>query len=114
MIITNNYILRATEIRGCENLSYEITELLSARSKEINTTDNYARLSTNIRVRIKQFSSQIQQLETSQPSRLMYIPFFLYLFTIFSNTYVSVFYLQNNRGARKENERGRNPEEQTC
>ncbi|XP_059476354.1 syntaxin-8 [Neocloeon triangulifer] len=61
-----------SELRGCENLSYEITEFLSTRSREPNrTTDNYARLSTNIRVRLKQFSVQIQQLENGPLPRLI-------------------------------------------
>ncbi|KAJ9594985.1 hypothetical protein L9F63_013707 [Diploptera punctata] len=52
-----------TEHEGCEKLFREIMEQLTVRSREQKTSQAYARLSSSIRLRMKQYSSEVQQLK---------------------------------------------------
>nr|CAD7200785.1 unnamed protein product [Timema douglasi] len=48
---------------ACEKLLREIKEQLTIRSKEQRTSQEYARVSSSIRLRMKQYESEIQQLK---------------------------------------------------
>nr|CAD7407701.1 unnamed protein product [Timema cristinae] len=48
---------------ACEKLLREIKEQLTIRSKEHRTSQEYARVSSSIRLRMKQYESEIQQLK---------------------------------------------------
>ena len=60
----------------CEKLHRDILDLLNKRSVELKTCDEYARLSSSIRIRLKQFDVEVQQLShklrESTLSRAMY------------------------------------------
>lgn len=45
-----------------EKLEREIIDLLNKRSVELKSSDTYARLSSTIRLRLKQFDDEVQQL----------------------------------------------------
>lgn len=51
------------EHEACEKLSREIMEQLTFRSREQKTSQAYARISSAIRLRMKQYSSEVQQLK---------------------------------------------------
>ncbi|XP_065221475.1 syntaxin-8 [Planococcus citri] len=46
----------------CEKLHRDILDLLNKRSVELKTSDDYARLSSSIRIRLKQFDVEVEQL----------------------------------------------------
>jgi hypothetical protein len=52
-----------TEHEACEKLFREIMEQLTLRSREQKTSQAYAHLSSAIRLRMKQYSSEVQQLK---------------------------------------------------
>jgi len=52
-----------TEHEACEKLYREIMEQLTLRSREQKTSQAYARISSAIRLRLKQYSSEVQQLK---------------------------------------------------
>ncbi|XP_069701444.1 syntaxin-8 [Periplaneta americana] len=52
-----------TEHEACEKLFREIMEQITVRSREQKTSQAYARLSSSIRLRMKQYSSEVQQLK---------------------------------------------------
>jgi hypothetical protein len=52
-----------TEHEACEKLYREIMEQLTLRSREEKTSQAYARISSAIRLRLKQYSSEVQQLK---------------------------------------------------
>nr|CAD7602244.1 unnamed protein product [Timema genevievae] len=54
---------RLAEHDACEKLLREIKEQLTIRSKEHKTSQEYARVSSSIRLRMKQYESEIQQLK---------------------------------------------------
>jgi DNA-binding SARP family transcriptional activator len=56
-------LCRLTEHEACEKLYREIMEQLTVRSREQKTSQAYARLSSAIRLRMKQYSSEVQQLK---------------------------------------------------
>jgi hypothetical protein len=56
-------LCRLTEHEACEKLFREIMEQLAVRSREQKTSQVYARLSSAIRLRMKQYSSEVQQLK---------------------------------------------------
>ncbi|XKL63301.1 hypothetical protein PGB90_005665 [Kerria lacca] len=45
-----------------EKLENDILDLLNKRSVELRTSDTYARLSSSVRIRLKQFETEVQQL----------------------------------------------------
>lgn len=51
-----------TEYESCEKLHRQIMEQLSMRSKEAKSSDQYTRLSAGIRLRLKQFNNELDQL----------------------------------------------------
>jgi syntaxin 8 len=51
------------EHEACEKLYREIMEQLTLRSREQKTSQAYARISSTIRLRLKQYSSEVQQLK---------------------------------------------------
>ncbi|KAG8224196.1 hypothetical protein J437_LFUL002650 [Ladona fulva] len=51
------------EYESCEKLYREIMEQLTARSRELKTSVEYARISSNVRFRMKQYSTEVQQLK---------------------------------------------------
>ncbi|XP_071446217.1 syntaxin-8 [Hetaerina americana] len=53
----------AIEHEGCEKLYREIMEQFTLRSQELKTSVEYARISSSIRFRMKQFSSEVFQLK---------------------------------------------------
>ncbi|KAF7401036.1 syntaxin-8 [Vespula maculifrons] len=53
-----------TEYEACEKLFREIMEQLTMRERESETSQAYASLSANIRLRIKQYNREIYQLKT--------------------------------------------------
>lgn len=55
--------LRLTEYEACDKLQREITEQLTLRSKELKNSENYIRLSASIRLRLKQYNSEVEQLK---------------------------------------------------
>nr|CAD7261234.1 unnamed protein product [Timema shepardi] len=55
--------LGLAEHDACEKLLREIKEQLTIRSKEQRTSQEYARVSSSIRLRMKQYDSEIQQLK---------------------------------------------------
>lgn len=57
------FLCRLTEHEACEKLCREIMEQLTVRSAEQKTSQEYARLSSAIRLRMKQYSSEVQQLK---------------------------------------------------
>ena len=59
----HNFCCRLTEHEACEKLFREIMEQLTVRSREQKTSQAYARLSSSIRLRMKQYSSEVQQLK---------------------------------------------------
>lgn len=50
------------EHEACEKLFREIMEQLTARSREQKSSQGYDRLSATIRLRMKQYSSEVQEL----------------------------------------------------
>ncbi|PSN57700.1 hypothetical protein C0J52_00296 [Blattella germanica] len=65
-VIVNFYhffLHRLTEHEACEKLFREIMEQLTVRSREQKTSQAYARLSSSIRLRMKQYSTEVQQLK---------------------------------------------------
>jgi hypothetical protein len=56
-------LCRLTEHEACEKLCREIMEQLTLRSREPKTSQAYARISSAIRLRMKQYSSEVQQLK---------------------------------------------------
>lgn len=57
----DNY--RLIEHDSCEKLQRDIMEQLMQRQRLSRTTDKYAHLSANIRLRIKQFNNEVGQLK---------------------------------------------------
>lgn len=53
-----------TEYEACEKLFREIMEQLTTRERESETSQAYASLSANIRLRMKQYNREIYQLKT--------------------------------------------------
>lgn len=53
-----------TEYNACEKLYREIMEQLTVRDGEPKVSQTYATLSVNIRIRLKQYSREVQQLKT--------------------------------------------------
>ncbi|XP_043503836.1 syntaxin-8 [Polistes fuscatus] len=53
-----------TEYEACEKLFRDIMEQLTARERESETSQAYASLSANIRLRMKQYNREIYQLKT--------------------------------------------------
>ncbi|GLV33999.1 Syntaxin 8 [Carabus blaptoides fortunei] len=51
-----------TEYESCDKLHGQIMEQLSMRSKEAKSSDQYTRLSAGIRLRLKQFNNELDQL----------------------------------------------------
>lgn len=56
----------------CERLQRDIMEQLNNRSKERRTSDQFARLSASIRLGLKQYSGQIEQLKQKNDKASMY------------------------------------------
>ncbi|XP_048513979.1 syntaxin-8 isoform X3 [Athalia rosae] len=54
---------RLTEHESCEKLFREIMEQLTLRNRESKTSQNYASLSAHIRLRMKQYSGEVEQLK---------------------------------------------------
>lgn len=54
---------RLTEYDACEKLFREIMEQFTARNKHSKTLQAYASISANIRIRIKQYNREVQQLK---------------------------------------------------
>ncbi|KAK5642074.1 hypothetical protein RI129_008241 [Pyrocoelia pectoralis] len=56
---------------SCEKLHRDIMEQLSSRQQEPRTTEKYARMSSGIRFRLKQYTNEVNQLreKTNQASR---------------------------------------------
>ncbi|XP_046742315.1 syntaxin-8 [Diprion similis] len=52
-----------TEYESCDKLFREIMEQLTLRNRESRTSQNYASLSANIRLRMKQYSGEVEQLK---------------------------------------------------
>lgn len=85
------FIYRLDEYELSEKLENDILDLLNKRSVELRTSDTYARLSSSVRIRLKQFETEVQQLgyklRESTLSRSMYVLKFItdfskYLFEI--------------------------------
>jgi hypothetical protein len=57
------FLSRLTEHEACEKLFREIMKQLTVRSGEQKTSQEYARLSSAIRLRMKQYSSEVLQLK---------------------------------------------------
>ncbi|XP_059609243.1 syntaxin-8 [Phlebotomus argentipes] len=53
-----------TEYEACERLSREIQSQIVLRNREQRLSDEYSRLSGSVRVRLKQFSTELASLET--------------------------------------------------
>ncbi|XP_015516231.1 syntaxin-8 [Neodiprion pinetum] len=53
-----------TEYESCDKLFREIMEQLTLRNRESRTSQNYASLSANIRLRMKQYSGEVEQLKS--------------------------------------------------
>lgn len=51
------------EYETCVKLQRDIMEQLSLRSKELRNADNYSRLSASIRLRLKQYGTEVDQLK---------------------------------------------------
>lgn len=51
-----------TEYESCERLHRDIVDLLNNRSVELKTSDTYAHLSNSVRIRLKQYDTEVQQL----------------------------------------------------
>lgn len=51
------------EHESCEKLYRDIMEQLSLRQRETRSSENYARLSASLRMRLKQYSNEVSQLE---------------------------------------------------
>ncbi|XP_044736301.1 syntaxin-8 [Chrysoperla carnea] len=56
----------------CERLQRDIMEQLNSRSKERRTSDQFARLSASVRLGLKQYSGQIEQLKQKNDKASMY------------------------------------------
>lgn len=52
-----------TEYHACEKLCREIMEQLTLRDGEPRTSQTYATLSANVRIRLKQYTREVQQLK---------------------------------------------------
>ncbi|XP_011504919.1 PREDICTED: syntaxin-8 [Ceratosolen solmsi marchali] len=52
------------EYETCDNLFREIMELLTLRDQEPKTSQTFANLSANIRMRLKQYNNQVQELKS--------------------------------------------------
>lgn len=59
-----------TEYDACEKLFREIMEQFTERNKHSKTSQIYASLSANIRIRLKQYNREVQQLRTKVDSAL--------------------------------------------
>jgi hypothetical protein len=57
------FLCRFTEHEACEKLCRDIMKQLTVRSGEEKTSQEYARLSSAIRLRLKQYCSEVQQLK---------------------------------------------------
>lgn len=65
------------EYDSCEKLYRDIVEQLNARANEPWTSDNYAKISATVRMRMKQYATEVQQLKNKlENSRSLY-PFFI-------------------------------------
>lgn len=70
------FCIRLTEYDACEKLFREIMEQLTLRDREPRTSQTFINLSANIRLRMRQYSGEVQQLkikvEESSKQRNMY------------------------------------------
>lgn len=57
-------MIRLTEYDACEKLFREIMEHLTMRDGTPKTSKTYASLSANIRLRMKQYTREVQQLKS--------------------------------------------------
>lgn len=76
-------MFRLLEYESCEKLHRDIMEQMSLRSRETRTSEKYARLSATVRMRLKQYNNEVDQLrvklQEAARSKLMY-PFTLFRF----------------------------------
>ena len=77
-------MIRLTEYDACEKLFREIMEQLTMRDGEPKTSKVYASLSANIRLRMKQYTREVQQLKckVEEASKLK---------TMYSSVYIFVY-----------------------
>lgn len=70
------HICRLLEHESCKKLQRDIMEQLSLRSTETRTSEKYARISATVRMRLKQYNNEVEQLrlklQESAKSELMY------------------------------------------
>ncbi|XP_060519708.1 syntaxin-8 [Cylas formicarius] len=52
-----------SEYESCEKLQRDIMELMTERQQFSRSSDNYSQLSANIRLRLKQFNNEVDQLK---------------------------------------------------
>lgn len=53
---------RTTEFEACDRLSRDIQAQIVQRNAEPVQSEQYARISANLRLRLKQFTNELQQL----------------------------------------------------
>ena len=68
--------IRLFEYEACDNLSREIMEQLTLRDREPRSSQAFVSLSANIRMRLKQYSTQVKELKIkvneARRQRIMY------------------------------------------
>lgn len=57
------FLLRLNEYEACDSLRREIMEQMTLRDQEPRTSQAFVNLSANIRLRLKQYTHQVQQLK---------------------------------------------------
>lgn len=68
----------------------DIVEQLNARAAEHWTSDNYAKISASVRMHMKQYATEVQQLKNKLELSHSLYPFLLFIiyFILFLNIYV--------------------------
>lgn len=59
----SEWIYRLAEYNTCEKLYQTIVETLQQRNNQPKNSDEYSRISARIRVQLKQYSNQVNQLK---------------------------------------------------
>jgi len=87
-------VIRLTEYDACEKLFREIMEQLTMRDGEPKTSKAYASLSANIRLRMKQYTREVQQLKCKleEASKLKTMYSFICIFFIYTYIYIYIIF----------------------
>lgn len=81
---------RLLEYESCDKLQSDIMEQLALRQREHKHSDNFTRISATIRIRLKQFTTELTQLKQklkNSSSEMYPITFSYYCMVLFFNNF---------------------------